>query len=329
MNWGIIGLGNMAKKFAISINQLENTALLGISSSSFFKRKKFGFKFNIKNKYQFKNDESIFNCDEIENIYIATTNNFHFDLIMKGINAKKNILCEKPLTINYKDSLTILEKLKKSKIFLMEAIAYRTHPQIEFVIKKIKENTIGQILKINSTFGFKVKKINKQNRLFNKQLGGGAILDVGCYPVSMSNLIANINNNDIQLPEISDVSGAFYETGVDESASATFKYQNGITSHIHVAINKNMENKTIIEGTEGKILIPNPWLPTKDSYIEINKNGKSYNLAIKSKFDLFTGQINNVNESIRKGRLEGKYPAMSWINSANNMLIIDKWKNLL
>ena len=330
MNWGIIGLGSMAKKFAVSIKDLNDTRLLAVSSNSFFKRKKFGFKFNIKNKYQFKNDGGIFNCDEINNIYIASTNNFHFDLISKAIASKKNILCEKPLTIDYKDALIVKKKLSNSKVFFMEAIAYRTHPLIKLVIQKIQDNTIGKVLKIYTSFGFAVKKINKNNRLFNKELGGGAILDVGCYPVSMSNLIAGIDNNDeILLPKISEVSGSFYETGVDDSAYATLNYKNGIKSRIKISIKESMDNKTIIEGSEGKILIPNPWLPARVSFIEIIKNGKSHYIDIKSKFDLFAGQINIVNELIKKGELESKYPSMSWASSVNNMLILDEWKNLL
>ena len=131
MNWGIIGLGNMAKRFAESIKTLNDTKLIGVCSSSFFKRKKFGYRFNIKNKYQFKNSNDIFKCDQIENIYISTLNNSHHELILKAIDSGKNILCEKPMTMNYVEALEVSRKLETSKVFFMEAIAYRSHPQIE------------------------------------------------------------------------------------------------------------------------------------------------------------------------------------------------------
>ena len=100
MNWGIIGLGNMAKNFATSIRNLDDTNLLAIASNSFFKLKKFGFRYGVKNKYQFKGYENIFSCKEIDNIYISTLNNTHFELILRCIKAKKNILCEKnPINI--------------------------------------------------------------------------------------------------------------------------------------------------------------------------------------------------------------------------------------
>jgi predicted dehydrogenase len=330
MNWGIIGLGNMAKRFAESIKTLNDTKLIGVCSSSFFKRKKFGYRFNIKNKYQFKNSNDIFKCDQIENIYISTLNNSHHELILKAIDSGKNILCEKPMTMNYVEALEVSRKLETSKVFFMEAIAYRSHPQIEFVIQKIKENVIGVVTEIHSTFGFYAEKENKKKRLFSLEFGGGAILDVGCYPVSISNLIANIKNNKNEIvPEIENVSGSFHESGVDVSSYATLNYKNGITSKIGVAIKRELENKTIIIGTLGKIIILNPWLPEKEFFIELYVGGKCTKIEIKSKLDLFSCQILNVNNSIKNANLEANYPSMSWKNSVNNMLILSKWKKLL
>ena len=330
MNWGIIGLGNMAKKFALSIRTLNDTKLLGVSSSSFFKRKKFGYRFNIKNKYQFKNNDDFFKCDQIDNVYISTLSNLHHELILKAIDSGKNILCEKPMTMTYAEILEVNEKLEKSKVFFMEAIAYRSHPQIDFVIKKLKENIIGTVREIHSTFGFYIEKENKKKRLFDQKLGGGAILDIGCYPVSMSNLIANIKNEKSEIvPQIENVSGLFHKNGVDEISYATLNYENGIRSKIGVAIKREMENKTIIIGTLGKIVIPSPWLPEKQSFIELYVGGRYTKIDIKSKLDLFSYQILNVNTSIKKGRLEANYPSMSWKNSVNNMLTLSKWKNLL
>lgn len=330
MNWGIIGLGNMAKKFASCIKTLDDTKLLGISSSSFFKRKKFGYRFNVKNKYQFKNNEDIFKCNQIDNVYISTLNNSHYELILKAIESGKNILCEKPMTINYNQALEIEKKLRNSKVFFMEAIAYRSHPQIELVIKKLKDNIIGEVKEIHSTFGFDVKKVDKKDRLFNSELGGGAILDVGCYPVSMSNLIANLNNKKNEMiPRIKEVSGSFYETGVDEIAYASLNYENGITAKIGVAIKREMENQTIILGTKGKMIISNPWLPNNETFIEIYIDGKHSKFSIKSELDIFSYQILKVNKSIKENNLEAGYPSMSWKNSINNMLILENWKKLL
>ena len=93
INWGIIGLGNMANKFASSINEVKNSKLLGIASTNFFRLKSFGEKYNIDKKYRYKNYDEILNCNEINAIYIATLNNTHPEIIIKAAEAKKNILC--------------------------------------------------------------------------------------------------------------------------------------------------------------------------------------------------------------------------------------------
>ena len=192
INWGIIGLGRMAGRFASSINEVKNAKLLGIASKSIDRLKSFGDHYNIKNKFRFETYDEILNCSEINSIYISTLNNTHADIVIRAAQAKKNILCEKPVTTNYQDTVEVFNELNKSQVFFLEAIAYRIHPQTRFVINKINEGEIGEIKTIDSTFGFSHRKMDPQSRLFNPEFGGGAILDVGCYPVSFSTLLANI-----------------------------------------------------------------------------------------------------------------------------------------
>ena len=329
MKWGIIGLGYMAKMFASSFSSSNNCELLAVSSKSSLKLAKFGKRFDIEKKYRFKTYEEILKCKEIDNIYISTINNSHFDLIKKSIDAKKNILCEKPITTNSKDTLTVFEKLKKSNVFFMEALPYRAHPLMSLIIETVKKKTIGEILNIKSTFGIKKKVKNYNNRLFNLKLGGGAILDLGCYPVSFSNIIANINNKKNIHPKIVKVSGSIFKTGVDDLSYLTLEYGNKIISEIAVSITNVMENKTIINGTEGKITIENPWSPEKKSFIEISNDKRYYKLFVKSDSSLLANQINLVNKFITDGKIEGEYPCMSWKDSVDNAEILNEWKKLL
>ena len=118
MRWGIVGMGYMAKKFANSLSKLNNTSLKGISSKSKLKLKKYGDRFNIENKYRFDDYEEILKCKEIDNVYISTINNTHYEIVNKAITYKKNILCEKPMTTSYKNTQKIINLLKKMKFFL-------------------------------------------------------------------------------------------------------------------------------------------------------------------------------------------------------------------
>ena len=329
INWGIIGLGNMANKFASSINEVKNSKLLGIASTNFFRLKSFGEKYNIDKKYRYKNYDEILNCNEINAIYISTLNNTHPEIAIKAAKAKKNILCEKPIATNYDDAIKIFNTLNESNIFFLEAIAYRSHEQTKFVINKIIDGEIGELKLIESTFGYFSKRINPESRLYNPDLGGGAILDVGCYPVSLSILLANLKQTNAPDPEILNVSGSICKTGVDEIAYASLIFEKKIIAKIGVAIRLQMKNQTSIIGTKGNILINNPWLPNKKSIVEINSKQRSYKSFIKSELDLYGNQIYNASKCILEGKKEADFPAMRWKDTIKNMLVINKWKKKL
>ncbi len=329
MNWGIIGLGNMAKKFALAIKELEESKLIGVSSKSFFRLVKFGLRNNIKFKYLFNNYEEILSCKEIQNIYIGTLNNSHFKIIDSCIKAGKNVLCEKPFVISDEEAKIIKDKLKTSNIFFLEAIAYRSHPQTQNIKKLINDNVIGKVIRIKSKFGFDAGRPKINGRHFSKELGGGSILDLGCYPLTMSNFIANLNStNNETVPIIKDVSGKIFKTGVDINAKAKLIYEGSIYAEIFVSLEKNFDNVTEIFGTNGVMRVKSPWLPGKDSFIEIVKNSGSKKYYTNCKFTIFANQI-DVFDNLAKGSYSKDNPAMSIDNSVNYMRVLSKWKRQL
>ena len=183
VRWGILGLGRAANSFANAIKEVENAKLISIASLSKNLNLTFGEKFNIDKNFQFNSYEELINCDEIDAVYIATLNNKHADLIIKVAKAQKGILCEKPMTLTENESTQVFNQLNKSKVFFLENIAYRSHPQTIEITNQILNNEIGNVKKVESSFGFRVNPILKfklRHRLFNKKLGGGAINDIGC-----------------------------------------------------------------------------------------------------------------------------------------------------
>tara|TARA_B100000963_G_scaffold125818_1_gene109823 strand:+ start:770 stop:1786 length:1017 start_codon:yes stop_codon:yes gene_type:complete len=328
MNWGIIGMGYMAKKFANSFSNLNHTKLIAISSKSLFKLKKYGDKFRISKHRRFNDYEKILLCDEIDNIYISTINNSHFEIINKAIKYKKNILCEKPMVTNYEEAKEIVNKLRKNNVFFMESIPYILHPLTNFLLKVIKEKTIGDLVEIKSTFGNNKSTKNNQ-RLFDKNLGGGAILDLGCYPITFSNLIANLENSENELPKITKAHGNISKNKVDTEASIKLSYENGLESNISVSIINNMENKTILVGKKGEILINNLWSPELKSFLEVDLKSRYYKLFVQSKYSLIENQINYVNQLINNNKFEASSKKMNWSNSLDNAYILEQWKQNL
>ncbi len=135
VRWGILGLGSAANSFANAIKEVENAKLISIASLSKNKNFIIGKKFNIEKKYQFNSYEDLINCEEIDAVYIATLNNKHADLIIKVAKAKKGILCEKPFALNETELNDVVTQLNKTKVFFLENIAYRSHPQTPEIIR--------------------------------------------------------------------------------------------------------------------------------------------------------------------------------------------------
>tara|TARA_B100000780_G_C21087519_1_gene438178 strand:+ start:464 stop:1447 length:984 start_codon:yes stop_codon:yes gene_type:complete len=324
IRWGIIGLGNMAQKFAHSIKETDNAKLVAISSLNKEKLKIFKNNFQINKDLVFNNYNDLIKCDEIDAVYIATLNDTHLNLIKLCAENKKNILCEKPMSLNIEEANIAANYIKKFDIMFYEAIAYTSHIQTKAFIDLMNENNIGQILSINATFGFKVKRVNPKSRIFNKSLGGGAILDIGCYPLSFLNLIFK-NNENI---EFESAKGTFASTGVDDSAEANLIIENRIHSNIKISFKENLDNKFIINGEFGSLILPNPWLPEIKNFIQINLKNSNYKKFITSNKSLFANQIQNVSSKIQDKIMNDSFLVniQDSLKIMNNLTI---WSNLI
>ncbi len=336
VNWGIIGLGKIASKFAEGFKFVNNAKLKGIASKNPKKIESFESSFNIDNKYSFNNYDDIIKCDQIDIIYIALPNSFHKELIIKCIKNNKKILVEKPATLNFTEIDEIKKNYNLEDIFFAEAFMYRYHPQILKVIEMIKEKVIGDItlMKTNfgkdiltkkSFFGFnRLKKLDKKNRLFSKELGGGAILDLGCYPVSFSILIASlISGIEINKFKILNKKKNIGTTGVDLDSYAELKFENSFSSHMGASFTKNLGKKSEIIGTKGTLIIKDTWHGNPSQIIL--KNQKNQEIVIEDKKNIYSYQISCLSRDILDGKKKPDFPGMTFDDSLINMRIIQEW----
>ena len=308
-NWGILGLGRMGCAFANALNELSDSKLILTGSKS-------GKTFNdvTSSTYQ-----DVIKAKNIDSIYISTLNNTHIELINQSLNSGKNILCEKPVSISLKELADLKIQLLKKEQSFYEAIAYYSHPQTLEILKLIKNNVIGKIHKIDCNFGFHAK-FNPSSRLFNKSLGGGAIFDLGCYPISFAMLFSkNPSSIKITKKELK-----YSESKVDEDAKATIICDETYECNMHVSIKKDLKNICKIHGSKGHINVSNPWLPDKKSQIEVLSNNHFYIKTIESEFSIYANQIKNVSEAFEKKN--GKDLNLFDIDrSIINMSLIENW----
>ncbi len=338
INWGIIGLGDIAQKFSEGFAETDNAKLLAVASTNYEKLSKFKKKFFIDDKYLFNNYDQILNCKDVDIIYIALPNSLHHEWVIKAIKNKKNVLVEKPATLNLLEAQDIQKNLNGTNLFFGEAFMYRYYPQLNLILENIKNNEIGNLISMKSFFGLnlltkkkliffnKKKKINIEDRKFNKKLGGGCILDLGCYTSSLSLLVGSIiKKNNLQNLKLTKIKKEIGETGVDIDAFGELNFFNGFKSEIHASFKNHIGHSSVIIGEKGSIIINNPWF-NGQSLIKVK--GKSDRiLDFDKKKNIYSYQIKKISKNLADGIFYPNFPAMNLNETLLNMKILDQWSN--
>jgi predicted dehydrogenase/aryl-alcohol dehydrogenase-like predicted oxidoreductase len=268
---------------------------------------------------------------EIDAIYISTPHPWHAEWAIKAMRAGKAVLVEKPAGMNAAEVVAVTEVAEQCGTIFMEAYMYRCHPQIARMVEVIKSGEIGRVQHIKATFGFSAS-FNASSRLYDRNLGGGGILDVGGYTTSFVRLVAGAATGlAIAEPNAVKGVGIVGKSDVDEVAHALLTFANGITADVACSVCRNMDNNAIITGDKGTIELPNPWVPGRnegpsDSSILITIAGKTRSEDIKNPNQLFSFEAELASSSIAKGLLQAPYPAMSWVDSIGNNAVMDRWR---
>ena len=333
INWGIIGLGNAAKQFALGFNDLTNSNLLAVASKTKEKLNFFKDKFKLDDKYCFSKYEDLINCKEIDIIYIALPHNFHFTWIINCLEQNKNVLVEKPATTKLEEMQNINRIVEQKKLFFAEGFMYRFHPQTKKIINLIQSGEIGNLLSMESNFGVNLlnkkkffglvkKKVDYRNRLFNKSLAGGCIYDLGCYPSSLSILISQIKDENNLNYELKKKKKEYGYTNIDIDSYVDIIFSNGFKSHIGCSFNKNLGKSTKINGTKGYIHVEDTWHCIKSKIILNDKKIKNDQLDFNN---IFSFEINSISKSLLKNEKQPEFPAISKKDSEMNIKILEEW----
>ena len=277
-NWGIIGCGKIANKFAQDIMMLKSAKLHAVASRSLDKAVTFGKQYNVEHCYG--SYEEILQCPNLDVIYIATPHTTHCVNTIMCLNKKIPVLCEKPFAMNAAEVRRMIAASKNNNTFLMEAMWTRFLPTIKKVLSIIERGTIGDIQSLKASFGFRAQ-VDPTSRLFDQNLGGGSLLDVGIYPVFLSLLLLG---KPTDIKAIANIG----KTNVDESCAIIMKYPKNRMAILDSSIVTKTSTEALIFGTKGTICINSRWHePTsltvkvdgkepKDYFFDFDSNGYSY-----------------------------------------------------
>jgi predicted dehydrogenase len=293
--WGILGAGRIADKFCTALNFVEGSELYAVASRDKERAKAYADKFKATKWYDSYDD--LIRDENIDIIYIATPNVFHHGLAMACMQQGTAVLCEKPISINYRLSKQMIDQAKESHVFLMEGMWTSCMPFLEKIQQLIKEDVIGIPQYVSADFGF-TAPVDFESRLFSKSLGGGSLLDLGIYPIFLATLIFG---EPSAIQSVSKLTA----TGVDEYCNIVLQYPQGQSAQLLSAISFSTAIEAEIIGTKGRIAIQNPWFKATDFSVILN-DGTKQQFSIPHACNGFEHEIKEVMHCLDNGLLQSE-----------------------
>lgn len=263
INWGIIGLGNIAHLFAKELQLVQGAQLVAVASRSKDNAEAFAATYQCPKAYD--SYEGILNDDTIDILYIATPHDSHAELTIKALEKNKHVLCEKPIALRYEDAEKMIAAAVKHNKFFMEAFWTRFNPSFRAAFAKIKQGEIGTIRYINADFAFYAEE-KEGSRMYDLKAGGGSLMDIGVYPLFLAYTLLGI-------PESIYAKSIFHSSGVDTQTTMMLQYKEA-QAVLYSGISHTSNVEATISGTKGRINLNTMW-HMAESYTLIKEDTKT------------------------------------------------------
>lgn len=326
LRWGILGTGNIARRFASSLALSRTGTLRAAASRSADSAAAFACAHKVET---FPDYETLLAHPEIDAFYIATPHPTHARWCLAAARAGKHILCEKPATMTFAEADAVIAEVRAAGVFFMEAFMYRCHPQTARVLEIVRSGRLGEIRLVEASFSFDAG-YQPASRLFARHLGGGGILDVGCYTTSMARMIAGAAAGaDGPLEPVSVKGAAVRDAaeGTDLFATALLEFPGGLLATLAAGVQLSLGNTVRITGRKGTLTVTSPWFAgAAGAELRIQETGRPTPEVLSSEdaSDLYVHEIDLVAANATQG--EAPFPAMTWADTLGNMRVLDAWR---
>lgn len=329
--WGIIGPGAIAQNFADGLAEAPSGRLVAIASRNPARRDAFGARNGVEPAHRHASYADLVADPAVDAVYISTPHPFHAEHALLALRAGKPVLVEKPAGLTAAQVAAVADVAARAGLLFAEAYMYRCHPQIARLLEILKSGEIGTPRHIRAQFGFNAG-FNPASRLYDRALGGGGIMDVGGYPVSLARLVAGAAvGRAFADPVTVKGSGIVGQSGVDEVAYGLLGFAGGFTAEVACAIARTMDNRAVIEGDKGRIELVDPWVPGRnagpsDATISVTVGGETRVEVLRSPQHLFAFEADLFSRTIAEGATEAPFPALSPADSLGNAVVLDRWR---
>ncbi|TXN31311.1 aldo/keto reductase [Lacisediminihabitans profunda] len=327
LNWGILGPGNIARRFASQLADSATGRLVAVASRDAGKAEAFAREFGAERSYS--SYEELLADPGVDAVYISLVHTLHAEWTVKAADAGKHVLVEKPIAVNHGSAMVAAEAARRNGVVLLEAYMYRFHPQIDTLLELVSGGAIGSVQHIDTSFSFDTG--GSEGRLFDESLAGGGILDVGGYPVSLARLVASAALGRRSEPISLTAQGSIGETNVDEWATATLQFDAGISAHVRTGVRLDDEERVVVYGSHGTIQVHTPWVvdPSANPRITVRRVGEPVRVIECPSESQYAAEADAVAAAVTGavgGTASSDVPRMTIDDSLANLLVLDQWR---
>ena len=314
MKIGILGAGGIAAKMADTVGQMKDVQICAVASRDLEKAEKFAEKYGVSRAYG--SYEELVQDKEVELVYIATVHSCHYEQARLCLLNGKNVLCEKAFMINQMQAKEIFELAAEKKLFITEAIWTRYMPSRKIINEILERKEIGEPSSLTANLGYIVCE---KERMKKSSLGGGALLDLGVYPINFALMAFGEDYTEVSADAV------FNEDGVDEINSITLKWKDGKVAVLHSNMKASTDRKGIIYGDKGYLVVENI---NNCERIDVYDNQRNFvcHYDVPAQITGYEYEVEACREALQKGEFE--CPQMPHETSLHVMRLLDKIRSI-
>jgi predicted dehydrogenase len=292
LRWGVVGPGRIARTFAEDITRVDSARLVAVASTQRQRAEDFAERYGLDRAHD--SYEALFTDPGVDAIYVATPHSYHLEHSSAALRRGKAVLCEKPLVVNPEECRQLIDVAGETGVYLMEGMWTWFLPAVRRALGWYRAGRIGELLHINSDFGYPLR-YSENLREYDARVGGGAVLEMGIYPVAIARLFIG------RSPEHIQVTGRRAPNGVEDDVAAIFDYGDCMAT-LGTSFRCKLQNWTCVIGTEGYIAIPDFWRANQCSLYVLDERVDHFDDGRGTHG--FDYQIDAVSREILAGRTE-------------------------
>lgn len=287
VHWGILSTAHINRRIIPAIRHSSRGHLLAVASRDMDRAQFYADEWHIPHAYG--SYEDLLANTSIQAVYISLPNHLHTEWILKSLAAGKNVLCEKPMCLTL-DELDQVEKaIQDTGLYVVEGFMHLYHPQIQLWKSIIQSGKLGEIHSIRSCFSFTLNRTSDNHR-WDAKAGGGALWDVGVYPISFMQYL-------LDEPVLSCTASMYMKDNIDLSTSAQLEFNSGKTGQFFVSFRSNYSTETYVHGSLGQLYVSHPYT-NPDACVARLRIGDEEVVLDVPRVYLYAGEIENMHDII-------------------------------